>query len=65
MEGYDYQVITIISSDPGQTKQPVVYGCLCVSVSLRLLDSDASLHLLDYVRDLKPGLGHWAVEANV
>lgn len=26
------------------------------------LDSDGSLHLLDYVRDLKPGLGHWSVK---
>lgn len=27
------------------------------------LDSDGSLHLLDYVRDFKLGLGHWAVDS--
>ncbi len=28
-----------------------------------VLDSDGSLHLLDYVRDFKLGLGHWAVDS--
>lgn len=28
-----------------------------------VLNSEGSLHLLDYVRDLKVGLGHWAVDS--
>lgn len=60
------QVIIIIISDTCQTKPACVVYCLIVTVAQRslspALDSDGSLHLLDYVRDLKPGLGHWSVK---
>lgn len=45
--------------------RPVLFivSLLQVAWLLPVLDSDGSLHLLDYARDLKLGLSHWAVES--